>query len=180
MNEIPVKTCVICMNDINSDEICITNCNHDYCNDCLLSWLNRGKTTCPTCRGEVINFTVKNELNHIIKINTNTTNDINEISLRNTIGRLYHQNIYLRFIIGIQFIYSLYSIYETCYVPDDYQALYHNCTVENEQLKEQIETLNGISHNKKLSELMLQYSWSYISQCYLPIQYINHCINIIV
>jgi hypothetical protein len=43
-------TCPICINNINN--ICITECNHIFCIDCILNWLSK-KNTCPLCRTEI-------------------------------------------------------------------------------------------------------------------------------
>ena len=43
--------CSICLTDnIILLDKCITQCNHHYCKDCLDSWFNNGKDTCPMCR----------------------------------------------------------------------------------------------------------------------------------
>ena len=43
--------CSICLteNIIPLDK-CITQCNHNYCKNCLDKWFNKGKNTCPMCR----------------------------------------------------------------------------------------------------------------------------------
>ena len=43
-----IETCVICM-DIPCD--IITNCNHQFCMDCIIKWNKKSKEkSCPTCR----------------------------------------------------------------------------------------------------------------------------------
>ena len=43
--------CSICLTtDIVLIDKCITQCNHNYCKNCLDSWFNKGKNTCPMCR----------------------------------------------------------------------------------------------------------------------------------
>ena len=43
--------CSICLTDnIIPLNICITQCNHNYCKECLDAWFNKGKDTCPMCR----------------------------------------------------------------------------------------------------------------------------------
>ena len=44
-----IELCSICMNE-NSN--CITNCNHQYCYNCINQWYVL-KPSCPVCRGEL-------------------------------------------------------------------------------------------------------------------------------
>jgi len=46
------KECVICkVNDINIQ----TNCNHNFCRECINEWYDKHKT-CPCCRKNIISF----------------------------------------------------------------------------------------------------------------------------
>ena len=62
--EEPLLTCSICLNELENNNKCITNCEHSYCNGCLHNWFNQGHISCPMCRGDVKNFIHKNEVNH--------------------------------------------------------------------------------------------------------------------
>ena len=49
--------CPICLNNMNIDDICITNCNHQFCKSCLNKWFDKKKTTCPICIQEIKSYT---------------------------------------------------------------------------------------------------------------------------
>ena len=179
--EEPLLTCSICLNELENNNKCITNCEHSYCNVCLHNWFNQGHISCPMCRGDVKNFIHKNEVNHVIKVRP-TTND--PVLIEN-FRRVYNQNVYLRFIILIQILYTFYSMYEKFAIQDDYfklKELYDNCTETNDSLNIRINSLTE-SHmtdniyNDNIYDLMTQYSIDYISKCFYPLKYINHCTN---
>jgi hypothetical protein len=69
MDEINIKdnNCPICFNEIHSDNKYTTECNHEYCKDCLNNWFDKGKNTCPNCR-RIIKY-LNNETIHIRLIN---------------------------------------------------------------------------------------------------------------
>ena len=72
------KECSICLNIIEDQNLCITNCNHDYCYHCLKEWL-KIKNLCPNCRTTVESFLYKNEINRIFYIANFNEDDINDI-----------------------------------------------------------------------------------------------------
>ena len=90
--------CPICMNDINTGDICKTECKHEYCYDCLNQWLNISDK-CPNCRESIKTFKYKDETNRILYINDfrsveNIQRDMN--SLRRTLNNALNQNQYHR------------------------------------------------------------------------------------
>jgi hypothetical protein len=60
--------CPICLNNINNTELCKTNCNHNFCLDCLQEWFKK-KQTCPNCRKRIETFTYQNITNRLFYIN---------------------------------------------------------------------------------------------------------------
>jgi len=53
--------CSICLiSPIPSLNVCITNCNHRYCKDCLETWQNRNNTDCPICRATITYYMYNN------------------------------------------------------------------------------------------------------------------------
>lgn len=53
--------CCICMNDeIKKIDIVTTKCNHEFCGDCIYKWLINNKNSCPTCRSDIDELTIKN------------------------------------------------------------------------------------------------------------------------
>lgn len=75
INVIDNNSCNICFNEYSNDEIVTTNCGHIYCEDCLLKWFRRSKTSCPICVQDVDYYIKKNEKNHIIRINNSQNNN---------------------------------------------------------------------------------------------------------
>ena len=69
-----IFSCPVCLNDIIEDEKCLTNCNHFFCKECLHTWFERNKITCPTCRSNITQYKNNNENHYIIKVN-NDEND---------------------------------------------------------------------------------------------------------
>ena len=91
-----MKQCFICLDDFKEDEICLTNCNHVYCNECLTRWFEENKVECPFCRSEIKNYFFNDSLNNIVKIKINDHNVNNRINLyQQNIIRLYNQNVFL-------------------------------------------------------------------------------------
>ena len=57
------KNCIICLKENLNDEIlCLTNCTHIFCKECLDQWLDIGKRSCPLCRQNIQYF--KNKENN--------------------------------------------------------------------------------------------------------------------
>ena len=54
--------CPVCLSDKSEEEKCITECGHEFCKNCIHTWFNRSKITCPSCRSEIKVYT-----NHILK-----------------------------------------------------------------------------------------------------------------
>jgi len=76
--------CPICLED---KELCITNCNHNFCFDCLHEWLKINQD-CPNCRKKIESFKIGDEINKIIYINDHQNLNIDDINilLRNNIN----------------------------------------------------------------------------------------------
>ena len=60
--------CSICFNDILKENICKTNCNHEFCKKCLDSWFDKNKISCPMCRTNIQYFNHNGENNRIVSI----------------------------------------------------------------------------------------------------------------
>ena len=86
-----MKECPICLKEFN-EELCKTNCNHEFCNNCLDLWFNKKRSDCPVCREQIKSFMYNNEKTKIIHIienenPENINNQINELnSVFDTIG----------------------------------------------------------------------------------------------
>ena len=60
--------CPVCLNEINKDQICLTDCKHEFCYNCLYKWL-RININCPICREDVETFKYNNETNRLFVVN---------------------------------------------------------------------------------------------------------------
>ena len=47
------KKCPICLNSLENHTRCITNCNHEFCIDCINKWININKIYCPLCKQQL-------------------------------------------------------------------------------------------------------------------------------
>lgn len=56
--------CPICLNNIDTNQECLTKCNHQFCYNCLHKWLTIN-TNCPTCREVVETFKYNDEINRV-------------------------------------------------------------------------------------------------------------------
>ena len=77
-----MKECPICLKEMNSNELCITDCNHEFCNICLNKWFDRNRNDCPKCRQIIKNFKQDHIITKIINVNSNIelTNRLNDVS----------------------------------------------------------------------------------------------------
>ena len=76
INDTSIKSCIICYNMIPNGNLCITGCQHIYCNKCLSTWFNRGNSDCPMCRRDITTYSRAGNNYRVIKIN-----DTREISI---------------------------------------------------------------------------------------------------
>ena len=63
------NVCSICLIDaIVQSNKCTTQCNHNFCKNCLDTWFDRGKATCPMCRQNIQYFTYNGLSTRIISV----------------------------------------------------------------------------------------------------------------
>ena len=46
------------LQSIEDENMCTTDCNHEFCKECLDNWFNRHKLSCPLCRKNIEYFYV--------------------------------------------------------------------------------------------------------------------------
>jgi len=86
MNEISFNECPICFNEITLKNKYITDCNHEFCKDCLDKWFDKSKITCPKCRKNVQYLTYQNDKIRLVHTSSliiaqNTQNNHNLIRI---------------------------------------------------------------------------------------------------
>lgn len=60
--------CSICLETIDVDHQCQTNCNHIFCKVCLDKWFDKEKISCPMCRTKIQYFQHQGNSNRIVCI----------------------------------------------------------------------------------------------------------------
>jgi len=162
--------CPICMDEIAEEGKCITECNHQFCKECIHLWFDRGNVTCPSCRRE-INYYINNlEKNNIIKVNISNRNVNNVNNVNNeVVGILLNRIRFYNFLLSINFFYMIYSLYDGIKLGnrvDYYNSLYNNCTNKLEEIEQQYDTTSNV---------MLYFQQNYI-ECEFPTYFLNKCI----
>lgn len=64
---VKLEECVICREEKKKLEFDVTNCNHEFCHSCLLSYMNKkgvDTLTCPMCREPITSLAVKDPENY--------------------------------------------------------------------------------------------------------------------
>lgn len=47
------ESCVICLESLsNGKHVVLSECGHEYHEECLKEWVMEGKHSCPLCRGQ--------------------------------------------------------------------------------------------------------------------------------
>jgi len=150
--------CSICLQEIQNE--CITNCNHNFCKECLDTWFDNGKNSCPLCRN-VIQYFNNNEQNNriiIIKQNTNTNTTNNQSNTLTASINFYA--IITTIIIVILYIKIMDLNNEINYLENEISM---NKTNINNTLDDLIDI--DVIHN------------NLIQLCYFPKYYVNKCFN---
>ena len=103
------EECSICLEIINPEHKCNTECDHSFCKQCLDNWFDLNKLSCPLCRKNIKYFHHNGAMNRIICIpqkrvraplpprnqpNVQTTNQIQSILVSK---RLYYYLISVTF-----------------------------------------------------------------------------------
>jgi len=185
--------CSVCLDDdIESNNLCLTDCHHQFCKKCLDEWFDQGKQSCPMCRKDIKYFEHDNEKNRIIKINSenNLEDDNNRLNLIRIIGNqklklkiykfmnytLIFYNIFLavKNNILIDKIHEYHDEYTDCMDNfTDIKGINDNLVNENNQL---INTCDYDYSDKHFINLDMFDSHGNHHICLIPEYFINKCI----
>ena len=158
------QDCCICLE--NKDSIIKTNCNHLFCEKCILEWFGKGNNTCPLCRKEIDFFSdEKNSKTRIISIGENREIEINT-SLQ-IIQQLIKKIFKLKIYFFISLSSNLYYLYSNFILRTEYNTLsnlYNEC--------EKNLTLINNSDNLVYSLFL---DGNKIKECPIPEYYRNKC-----
>jgi len=165
--------CCICYEDIKNEEITTTNCEHFFCEKCLLDWIKKTKSeiTCPLCRSEITEYEKNDIKNKLVIINRENISQYRTNEMSTIINNLRYQNkkykIYSLFLISL----FLYRYIDFCILYNKYSNLqsdYDLCS-NNLTLYSQTELVNTYLLKPDTHDLM---------NCKIPIYYFNKCFNI--
>lgn len=145
-------SCSICLNDsIEIANVCITSCNHSFCEPCLTNWFDQGKNTCPLCRVKIDYFNSNNVETRIISISTqrNSNTRLN-IPVTQLVTELSTRNIRLKsiayfLVLGGALLLDLYMSLRFDY--EDLRIDYHSCLQNVTDLHNEIEVLEVEYHD---------------------------------
>jgi hypothetical protein len=162
-----IKECCICLEE--KDSIIKTNCNHIFCEKCLLEWFSKGNNTCPLCRNQIDSFSNNSLETRVISINnSNREYEINT-SLRIIQGLLknlfkYKCYLFLSLSTSLYYIYLDYSNKTNLYY---LRNLYEQCETN-------LTTLNEINNSDNLIYGLLLKN-DKLKECLIPEYYQNKC-----
>lgn len=162
------EDCCICLE--NKDSLIKTNCNHLFCEKCILEWFGKGNNTCPLCRKEIDFFSDANNNNRtrIISIGDNRQSEINTSLqiIQQLIKKIFKLKVYL-FISLSSNLYYLYS--NIMLKTDNYNLInsYNECE-KNLTLFNDIDNSNNLIYSLFLDG-------NKIKECPIPEYYRNKC-----
>lgn len=118
--------CPVCLQEeIDINNMCITDCDHSICKSCFDKWLDKGERTCPMCRHPIQSYNYQ-DINYRIVLKF-TDRPIQPTIRRNV--RIINYKIYRMSLIcnGISFasIFVLLGLTSKLYF--DYNTLKDDC-----------------------------------------------------
>ena len=171
LNEIKTEPmCPICLDEIK-DISCKTECGHITCKQCIESWFNKNKDTCPLCRQTIECYHENNEKVRVIKIRDTTVSEEETqqytLFLQALVKRLKIYK-YMNYSFGLLSLY-LYWASNNAYISrNEYREMYEACNT----------SLHEITHE---SEETLTYTnvlvviGGQMIRCMLPDKYLSKC-----
>ena len=174
------NTCSICLDDKDLNELCITNCNHNFCESCLITWFNRGNNSCPICRVNIHKFNLDEKETRLIVIRNeqNIRNvRINNIPVSEVIENLTNYNLKLRLfcyflVIGGITLLDLYMNLRFNYL--DLNIQYELCQRNITQSNEIINSFHQIYDSVMKVGIIYNSNHEY-KFCNMPSYFVNHC-----
>jgi len=176
------NSCSICLDNNTDDNLCITNCNHKFCEPCITNWFNQGKNSCPNCREKIIRFNLNDKETRLITIdpgnrNRNTGNvHMNNIPVAQVIRNLVNQTHKLRLIcyllvLGGVGLLDLYMTMRFDYI--DLNIQYEMCQRNNTQIQDIIGKLH--LNDDTIMKTGIMYDSDHYKICDIPAYFIRRC-----
>ena len=164
--------CSICFLDINEQDICTLNCNHQFCKNCIDTILKTHNKTCPLCRTDISSYNYQNENNVVIIISPE--NDTPELRLHQSRANLlYNANKKL-----LKYSYcTTFALFYLIY------SFIHNNIDHYSQIKSISNEIDQCNHNytELLYELndesrnVIMYNYQENIKCMIPDFVYNKC-----
>ena len=186
-NESSNTTCTICMKeDLNEDEIYYTECNHEFCKDCLDDWFQRGNQSCPLCRREITEYKHKDDKYKLIIHTVESNIRTNQISLTDLLNHnlivrnIVKQNIRLRFYGFAMTFLFLYLLNSYLYDLQNINMLENKlnlCNMNNTNLKEKLDNCGLFYDNLGSGYYVSMFNGESSRRCFYPLKFYNICFN---
>jgi hypothetical protein len=159
--------CCICLE--TTDFLITTNCNHLFCETCLLNWFSKGNNTCPLCRCEVESFINNNVQTRVISV-TNSNRETQLNTSIHLIQELAKKIFRLQFYLFVSVSTSLYYLCSSYIDGGDYYTLldlYKECE-KNLTKANEINTSDDLIYSLFMNN-------DNIKECLVPRYYQEKC-----
>jgi hypothetical protein len=176
INEIIINAnmCSICLNEnIDEAHTCVTGCNHEFCEECIIHWFDSGKDSCPICRERIKEYTINGINAKIIRINQNVpSGNINGIPSLLVIQNLIRLNYKLKcisYFLILSLIFTVQQIYSDSHVNHKIRTELADCQLNLTHLSELTE-YNEFNH-----VLMYNSEINTVHNCLIPSYFYDKC-----
>ena len=175
LNEIKTELiCPVCMEEIR-EYSCRTECGHILCKQCIESWFNKNKDTCPLCRQIIECYHENDEKVRVIKIRDTTVSDEETqqytLFLQALIKRLKIYK-YMNYSFILLTLYTYWASNNAYISMNEYKDLYETCNTSLEEIKgehseEGVQTYSNVL--VVIGEQMIR--------CMIPYKYLSKCLK---
>ena len=180
--------CSVCLKeDLDEDQIYFTNCNHEFCKECLDDWFQRGNKSCPLCRNEVSEYKHKDEkyklIIHTVELETSPSQlNLNELINHNILVRnIVKQNFKLRFYTFTLLSLFLYTVNIYFYNLQDMNKLSKDleiCSLNNTNLQDDLNQCELFSDPDLGNGYYVgMFNGELTRRCFYPSKFYNICFN---
>ena len=177
----PEINCSICLNnDLEENNLCLTNCSHKFCKKCLDEWFDLGKVSCPICRDTIQYFNHQGESNRVIKIPSSIRRNDNNHDDNN--GNIVNMKMkYYKILSYIMIIINLYEVAvfteqnnKINMINHNYNDCIENLTRVEEYNSELLSEINSVNDLTPLTQISVVHNGG-IYGCLMPISYFYKC-----
>ena len=153
-------TCPICLTEYIEDN-CLTSCDHNFCYNCLVKWLNTETSICPICREVITYFDCNQERTRIISIASNTDNESVLSYIQKLRCRLNFYKLFTLIFGGLFFLNKINDQKRIDNITSKYDECHNNSIIINNYLNDR--DFVFMLHN------------NHFSSCFIPSFFIKSC-----